>query len=547
MSLVFETAHPLSSAVPERADVACFMGFVARRQGVPVPAAVLEQLDAAGWIKGPWRNSEDDDRLEKLRNLPVIIDGWTMFDGLFAWNERPVTGVPDSVSGGIAYCATYLGAAVRDFFLRGGKRAILISVGDPWPYLEASADRASSRRDRLPLLLPDVGLEGRAPIPFDPTEPGNWRGMHHVYGLSEASVLCLPDLPDICASSPIPSTVPPPLVPMPEGFLACSDEEAAASIDSDLRALRAPRLDTDGYAVWQEALATARQYLARYRRDVLLVAALPLPQVPLPQAVPPDDDGSQVLAHTDMSAFLRQIGALEHQGSQVETDKLLASAFVQLAYPWPRTASSSDLPEGLAPPDGILAGLLATNALTRGTFRSAAGDVSQQPLRDLADAEPRPSWGLGPGSPDAELARRVCLFAPMPGGWSLVSDVTTAQDEAWRFGGASRLMGTILRTARAWGEPAVLEPNGLHLWTHLRRSLEELLIGFWQAGALGGSSAAEAFQVRCGPDTMTQNDLDAGRLIVEISVRPALSVEQITLVLALANPGLSVPGLRSAF
>ena len=51
----------------------------------------------------------------------------------------------------------------------------------------------------------------------------------------------------------------------------------------------------------------------------------------------------------------------------------LASAFLQLAVPWLATAESERMPGGLMPADGVLAGLLARNALERGAFRSAAG------------------------------------------------------------------------------------------------------------------------------------------------------------------------------
>lgn len=544
MGLIFETARPAGSAVPERADVACFVGFVARRRSVPLPQAVREQLVASGWVTGPW---EREGGVDTLENLPVLIDSWALFDEIFAWDERPVSETPDPVSGQIAHCATYLGAAVRDFFVRGGRRAIVVRVGDPFPFqisaddLISADDRATQQRVCLLRLIPHLPNDSAPAFAFDPTEPSSWKGMHHLYGLSEASLLCLPDLPDICSVNTAPLTEPLPLLPRPEGFVACSGVEAVANGDTDLAALRAPRLDRAGYETWRKAVVAVRGYLDRCRRDVQLVAALPLPQK---APTPSDDAESAVLAHTDMPTFLHRL--LNPDSGQRAGDDRAASAFVQLAYPWLRTSTSIDLPEELAPPDGVLAGLLAANALTRGTFRSAAGDFSQRRLHDLTGAEPSPSWGIGPDCPAARLARRVCLFAPMPGGWFLVSDVTTAADEAWRLGGASRLMGVILRTARAWGEAVVFEANGPQLWTRLRRSLEELLARFWQAGALAGSSAAEAFSVRCGPDTMTRNDLDTGRLLVEIAVRPALSVEQITVVLALANPGLPTRILGSA-
>jgi phage tail sheath protein FI len=156
-------------------------------------------------------------------------------------------------------------------------------------------------------------------------------------------------------------------------------------------------------------------------------------------------------------------------------------------------------------------------------------------LRDIADAEPLPSWGLGDDSPSSLLAKHVCIFAQAPDGWALQSDVTTSADEAWRFGGASRLMGTILRAARSAGDAVTFDVSGPRLWAQLRGGIEDMLLEFWREGAFAGASAAEAFSVLCDRSTMTQADLDAGRLIVQISVRPAMSIERITVVLNLAN------------
>ena len=160
-------------------------------------------------------------------------------------------------------------------------------------------------------------------------------------------------------------------------------------------------------------------------------------------------------------------------------------------------------------------------------------------LRDIADAEPVPAWGQGDDSPAGQLARHICLIAQSPDGWALQSDVTTAGDEAWRFGGASRLMGSILRTARSLGDSVAFEPNGPRLWTRLRKSLEDMLMEYWYEGAFDGATAVQAFGVVCDRTTMTQNDLDNGRLIVQISVQPAVSIERITVVLNLGNTATS--------
>ena len=529
MALIFETATPGLRTAPERADVACFVGFIARRREQPLPDAVRQQLREAGWVDGPWRQGMD--ALEALENVPVVIDSWALFDRLYAWDERPVGRANDPVTDEPMRCATYLGAAVRSFFVRGGRRAVVVRVGDPWAFLESTSNRAAKRRARLSHLLPGFDHGAGVVRVFDPLDPSTWRGIEHLAGLGEVSVLCMPDLPDACSTEPRTPPVGVALVPPSEGFVECSEEEPPLPVDTGLRALLAPRLDSQGYGPWRVAVAAVRAFLARHQREVLFVGALPLPRE---DARRPLSEGG-VHAHSDMLAFLRRSGVFEAEGQHVVSDLSIASAFVQLGYPWLNTSLSGDLPENLEPPDGVLAGLLAGSALARGTHASAAGDFSMPRLRDVQSAEPVPGWGAGPTSPAARLAERVCLFAPQAGGWALQSDVTTSADGAWRGGGVSRLMATLLRAARLRGQGVMFDGNGPATWNRLQRSFEDLLKGFWRAGAFSGASPQEAFSVRCDRSTMTQNDIDNGRLVSEISVWPAHSIERITVVLALAS------------
>ncbi|MDP2073230.1 phage tail protein [Hydrogenophaga sp.] len=540
MSLVFETAAPALRTAPERTDVACFVGFVARRREQPLPMSVRRQLTDAGWVHGPWRKGVD--ALEALDNVPVVIDSWALFDRLFAWDARLVGRAPDAVSGAPSLCATYLGAAVRSFFARGGQRAVVVRVGDPWAFLESASNRAAKRRTRLARLIPGFSDRDTVGGLFEPMDPRTWRGIGHVVGLSEASLLCLPDLPDACSTEPLAPAVTVPLQPPVEGFVECSPEEPPLPRDAGLRALHAPRLDGPGYGPWRVAVAGVRAFLAQHQREMLFVGALPLPRE---DARRPVSDGG-VHAHSDMLGFLRRSGVLEAEGRVDASGLSIASAFVQLGYPWLATSAAQDLPEGLEPPDGALAGLIARSALARGTHASVAGDTSMPALRDLQSALPLPGWGAGPQSPSAQLAERVCLFTQQAGGWALQSDVTTSVDAAWRSGGVSRLMATLLRAARLRGQSVLFDGNGPETWARLERSFEELLKGFWRVGALAGATPTDAFSVRCDRSTMTQNDLDNGRLVTEITVLPAHSIERITVVLALAAAGASLARVREA-
>ncbi len=65
---------------------------------------------------------------------------------------------------------------------------------------------------------------------------------------------------------------------------------------------------------------------------------------------------------------------------------------------------------------------------------------------------------------------------------------------------------------------AVFENNGPTLWGKVANAVESFLLGEWQAGYLAGSSPSQAFFVHCDATTMTQSDLDNGRLVCEVGV-----------------------------
>jgi phage tail sheath protein FI len=73
------------------------------------------------------------------------------------------------------------------------------------------------------------------------------------------------------------------------------------------------------------------------------------------------------------------------------------------------------------------------------------------------------------------------------------------------------------------------------------------LTNLYLIGALGGASPAEAFQVRCDRSTMTQNDIDNGRVIARVEFVAASPIERITVVLAMDEGGqVSLLSARAA-
>jgi phage tail sheath protein FI len=71
----------------------------------------------------------------------------------------------------------------------------------------------------------------------------------------------------------------------------------------------------------------------------------------------------------------------------------------------------------------------------------------------------------------------------------------------------------------------VFEPNGESLWARVRTAVTDFLTAEWHSGKLQGTAAEQAFFVRCDQTTMTQNDLDNGRLNIVIGVAPSKPAE----------------------
>ena len=519
--LVFEQQLPANGPVANRADVALFVGFVAVRAPLAVDPDLPDRLktplqhwmETTGWLGGPYQRPIED--LRRLRDIPVPIGCWAAFDSLFAWEERPIVQSGDQGAG------TFLGAAVRSFFAQGGRKCYVVRAADPLPVTSWRPERF----DAFPRLVPGFPNS----LDVTPSDRSTWRGVGHVLGLPDVSFLCLPDLPDSFGVDQIAMSLPASPSEGAESFVECSAPVAAAVDDSALRRLRVPRCDTAGYRDWARAVLLITDLLARFQREVQLVAAFPQPE-----------DSATA---TDLLRGAVELGLLDQPMGV--GPRSFSSAFLQLVYPWVRTPGSARLAEQLEPPDGVLAGVLARNALTHGTYVSAGN----QPLGDVFEAVP--ALRARDREPSLEISvdalspvDRLTLIGRTPGGMRLLSDVTTAISLPYRQAPVCRLVSAIVRAARLLGEEMVFEVSAPPVWAQVRDRMTDLMTGLWQAGAIRGDSRRDAFSVRCDSGTMSQQDIDEGRLIVEITFEATLSIERITIVLALQDGGLSA--IRSA-
>jgi len=98
-------------------------------------------------------------------------------------------------------------------------------------------------------------------------------------------------------------------------------------------------------------------------------------------------------------------------------------------------------------------------------------------------------------------------------------------DNEWRYVSVRRFYNMVEESVKKASEAMVFEPNDANTWVRVRSMIENYLTRLWRAGALAGSKAEQAFFVKVGlGETMTNNDILEGRMIVEIGmavVRPA--------------------------
>ena len=355
-----------------------------------------------------------------------------------------------------------------------------------------------------------------------------------IHAVDDAAMLLLPDLVDLCAGSPraVPALPEPP--GPPELFKPCAP--TAPGLEPEPRVARpdyrAPRLDRAGYAMWANALRNALDLLGRprgpaHRRDVMLLSALPLP------LVQSDLEAGFTGGEENWPLALLELPGIPRDGQCLLDESAIGCARLQLAYPWVETTASTSLPEGLQSGEGQLAGLIARTSLADGAYRSAAGRNCRTVRRlhpDIATSDL--ARGL-PGRRADWLGARLSILGMKRGQFELISDSTMSEDPAWRAGGVSRLMAIILRAARQFGDDLVFEPSGPGLWARIRGVFEGFLEELWLDGALDGATADKAFEVRCDESSMTQSDIDAGRVICRIGFTAAHPIERITVSLLL--------------
>ena len=197
---------------------------------------------------------------------------------------------------------------------------------------------------------------------------------------------------------------------------------------------------------------------------------------------------------------------------------LFDSIYAAMYYPWVVISNPlarpgrEDIPkEIMLPPAGFVTGIYARNDVQRGVHKSPANEVVSGALRFEIDVNFAQQEMLNPAGVN-------CLRFFSGRGNRVWGARLISSDPEWKYVSDRRYFNYLEASIDRSTQWAVFEPNGERLWANVRQTVADFLYNEWRSGALLGSSAEEAFFVRCDRSTMTQNDLDNGRLICLIGV-----------------------------
>ena len=201
--------------------------------------------------------------------------------------------------------------------------------------------------------------------------------------------------------------------------------------------------------------------------------------------------------------------------------------YAALYHPWLLT--SDPFPTGpiarqdyAIPPSGHMLGIYARTDIERGVHKAPANEVVRgvTGLRRILNKEQHDI--LNPYPMNINVIRD---FRSNNRGLRVYGGRCITSDSDWKYVNVRRLLIFIEASIDRGLQWVVFEPNAEPLWARVRRSIANFLTLVWRNGALEGTKVEEAFFVKCDRTTMTQTDIDSGRLICVIGVAPVKPAE----------------------
>jgi len=194
------------------------------------------------------------------------------------------------------------------------------------------------------------------------------------------------------------------------------------------------------------------------------------------------------------------------------------SSYAALYNPWLQVFDPLEKRNIFVPPSGSVTGVYARSDSTRGVEKAPANEV----VRGVTGLDVQ----YNKGEQDILNPKGVNLIRSFSGqGIRIWGARTTSSNALWKYINIRRLFIFVEESIKAGTNWVVFEPNDERLWARVHRTIDAFLTRVWRGGALQGSSPSEAFYIDISANTMTQDDIDNGRLICVIGIAPVKPAE----------------------
>lgn len=217
-------------------------------------------------------------------------------------------------------------------------------------------------------------------------------------------------------------------------------------------------------------------------------------------------------------------------GEKIVADDLFTSTAayrknMAIFFPWIKAADPArdNRPDKFAP-CGAVAGVMARTDLTRGVWKSPAGleaglvGVSDFVFNMTNEENGRLNiLGINCLRNFRGVGNVVWGSRTLDGGDRLASE--------WKYLAVRRFTLFLEESLYRGTQWVVFEPNDEPLWAQIRLNVGAFMQNLFRQGAFQGRSPREAYFVRCGSDTTTQNDINRGIVNIEVGFAPLKPAE----------------------